>query len=82
MGKDVIRELMLEFQSQCLEKVRDRKLDFGPRQLKEGCLYLELVLIFASSVRITIMFHSFCEEHSYTIRVINHIQITKCAYVW
>ena len=42
--------MMLAFQSRCYEKVRDRKLKYGPRQLKEGCyiLYLELVLIFAS----------------------------------
>lgn len=39
--------MMVSFRSQCLEKVNNRKVEFGPVQLRKG-YYPGLVLIVAS----------------------------------
>ena len=46
-GKMEARELVAAFRFQCVEKVKDKKTEFGPRQLESGCfiLYHDIVLI-------------------------------------
>lgn len=36
----IVETLMDKFQSQCMEKVNDRTVEFGPCQLETGCYVL------------------------------------------
>ena len=43
-GKRRVKILMKEFQAQCEEKVNERTVDFGPRQLETGCYGKRVVI--------------------------------------
>ena len=56
-GKEVVKDIILTFRSNCLGKVKDKKDEFGPAQLKEGCCP-GLVLIVASLEANTLMLYA------------------------
>ena len=64
-GKRLVVELVTAFRDQCLGKVKDRKVEFGPHQLEAGhyipCTDLVLNTVYrnlASTCHSTIVFHS------------------------
>ena len=46
-GKMEAQQLVAAFRSQCVEKVKNKKTEFGPRQLESGCyiLYHDIVQV-------------------------------------
>jgi len=51
IGKSVARDLVATFRNKCVKKVKDKTVEFGPRQLEAGYVLCQDIILFTGSLR-------------------------------